>query len=288
MAMTRRVVSLLALLACWLAVAALRRRSASSPSRRPRRPSSRACSRTCCRRSRRRPASTCTSSRVGTGQALDIARRGDADVVFVHDQAAEEKFVAEGYGVKRFAVMYNDFVLVGPEVATRRRSAAARTSSRRCSKIAAAQAPFVSRGDRSGTHMAELRSGRRPGIDIDAGKGAVVPRDRLGHGPGAQHRGVDERLHPRRSRHVARRSRTAATSRSSVEGDKRLFNQYGVMLVNPAKHPHVKKELGQTFVDWLVSPRRADDDRRLQDRRRAAVLPERREMRPAPADKIGG
>ena len=140
---------------------------------------------------------------LGTGQALDLARRGDADVVFVHAKSAEEKFLAEGYGVKRYPVMYNDFVLIGPK-SDPAKIAGGKDTLEALRKIQATQAPFVSRGDKSGTHMAELDLWKASGVDLEKAKGAVVPRHRPGHGSGAQHRGVDERLPARRPRHLAR------------------------------------------------------------------------------------
>ena len=189
----------------------------------------------------------------GTGQALDTGRRGDADVVFVHAKSQEEKFVADGFGVKRYPVMYNDFVLIGPKSdpagikGTKDIVAALKT-------IKDKAAPFISRGDKSGTHIAELNLWKVAGIDIAKDQGPLVQGDRPGHGRGAQHRRRPRTPMCWPTAAPGSRSRTAAISSSSVEGDKRLFNQYGVMLVNPAKHPNVKKELGQAFIDWLVSP----------------------------------
>jgi tungstate transport system substrate-binding protein len=187
----------------------------------------------------------------GTGQALDTARRGDADVVFVHARAQEEKFLAEGFGVKRYDVMYNDFVLIGPKgdpagVKGMDIETALKT-------IAAKNAPFVSRGDRSGTHSAELALWKQAGIDIAAGKGAWYRE--IGQGMGAALNtasAMNAYVLSDRGTWISFGNR--GDLEISVEGDKRLFNQYGVMLVNPAKHPAVKKELGQSFVDWLISP----------------------------------
>ena len=190
---------------------------------------------------------------VGTGQALDIGRRGDADVVFVHDRPAEDRFIAEGEGVKRHPVMYNDFVIVGP------RSDPAHVKGGKdvlaaFRAIAAAQAPFVSRADKSGTHAAELRYWKMAGIDIDAAKGPWYRETGSGMGPALNTAaGLDAYILADRGTWLAFRNR--ADLAIVVEGDKRLFNQYGVMLVNPARHPAVKRELGQRFVDWLVSPR---------------------------------
>lgn len=188
----------------------------------------------------------------GTGQALDTGRRGDADVVFVHAKPAEEKFLAEGAGVKRYPVMYNDFILVGPKSdpagvkGTKDIVAALKA-------IAAKQAPFVSRGDRSGTNQAELALWKEAGIDIATAKGPWY-RD-IGQGMGAAlNTSGAMGAYTITDRGTWIHFKNKGDLVISVEGDKRLFNQYGVMLVNPAKHPNVKKELGQTFIDWLVSP----------------------------------
>jgi tungstate transport system substrate-binding protein len=192
----------------------------------------------------------------GTGQALDTGRRGDADVVFVHAKAAEEKFMAEGGGVKRFPVMYNDFVLIGPAKdpagvkGTKDIVAALKT-------IKDKAVPFVSRGDRSGTHQAELALWQIAGIDIAKDKsdktlGAWYRE--IGQGMGAAlntAQAMDAYVLADRGTWISFKNRGDLVI--AVEGDKRLFNQYGVMLVNPAKHPHVKVELGQAFIDWLVS-----------------------------------
>src|SRR6202048_2540793 len=186
----------------------------------------------------------------GTGQALDTARRGDADVVFVHAKAQEEKFLAEGFGVKRYDVMYNDFVLIGPRsdpagVKGKDIETALKT-------ILGKSAPFVSRGDRSGTHFAELALWKQAGIDIDAAKGPWYRE--IGQGMGAALNtasAMNGYVLSDRGTWISFKNR--GELEIVVEGDKRLFNQYGVMLVNPEKHPSVKKELGQTFVDWLVS-----------------------------------
>jgi tungstate transport system substrate-binding protein len=188
----------------------------------------------------------------GTGQALDTGRRGDADVVFVHARPAEEKFLAEGAGVKRYPVMYNDFILVGPKsdpagVSGTKDIVAALKA------IAAKQAPFVSRGDRSGTNQAELALWKDAGIDIATAKGPWY-RD-IGQGMGAALNTAGAMgAYTISDRGTWIHFKNKGDLVISVEGDKRLFNQYGVMLVNPAKHPNVKKELGQTFIDWLVSP----------------------------------
>jgi tungstate transport system substrate-binding protein len=187
----------------------------------------------------------------GTGQALDTGRRGDADVLFVHAKAQEEKFVADGFGVKRFPVMYNDFVLIGPKsdpagIKGNSDIAAALQA------IKAKAASFISRGDRSGTHIAELDLWKAAGIDIAKDKGPWYKE--IGQGMGAALNTASASnayVLADRGTWIAFKNR--AELDIVVQGDKRLFNQYGVMLVNPAKHPHVKKELGQTFVDWLVS-----------------------------------
>jgi tungstate transport system substrate-binding protein len=188
----------------------------------------------------------------GTGQALDTARRGDADVAFVHARAAEEKFIAEGAGVKRFAVMYNDFVLIGPKgdpagiKGSKDIVAALKT-------IQAKGAPFVSRGDRSGTHQAELALWKDAGIDIAAAKGPWY-RD-IGQGMGAALNtasAMNAYVLADRGTWISFKNRGDLVV--AVEGDKKLFNQYGVILVNPDKHPNVKKQDGQAFIDWLISP----------------------------------
>jgi tungstate transport system substrate-binding protein len=189
---------------------------------------------------------------LGTGQALDTARRGDADVVFVHAKPAEEKFLAEGFGVKRYPVMYNDFVLIGPksDVAgikgTSDILAALKT-------IKEKKAAFISRGDRSGTHMAELGLWKAAGIDISAEKGSWYKE--IGQGMGAAlNTAAASGAYVLSDRGTWLSFKNKADLAIAVQGDKRLFNQYGVMLVNPKKHPHVKAEFGQRFIDWLVSP----------------------------------
>jgi len=189
---------------------------------------------------------------VGTGQALDIGRRGDADVVLVHARPLEEKFLAEGQGVKRFDVMYNDFVLVGPKPDPAR-VAGTRDVVAALQKIKAAQAPFVSRGDRSGTHFAELELWKLAGIDIAKDKGPWYRDTGSGMGPALNTAaGMNAYILSDRGTWLSFKNR--AELAIAVEGDQRLFNQYGVMLVNPAKHPQVKKEMGRTFVDWVISP----------------------------------
>ncbi|HSQ03956.1 MAG TPA: substrate-binding domain-containing protein [Burkholderiales bacterium] len=188
---------------------------------------------------------------LGTGQALDFARRGDADVVFVHDKAAEEKFLNEGYGVRRLAVMYNDFILVGPK-SDPAKVAGGKDIVDALKKIASVRAPFASRGDRSGTHAAELRLWKITGIDPTTGKGTWYRETGSGMGP-TLNVAAAMNAYALTDRGTWLAFRNRAELAPVVEGDKRLFNQYGVMLVNPAKHPHVKKELGQQFIDWLVS-----------------------------------
>jgi tungstate transport system substrate-binding protein len=189
---------------------------------------------------------------VGTGQALDIGRRGDADVVFVHDRPAEEKFMAEGFGVKRFDVMYNDFVVIGPK-ADPARIAGGKDVVEAFRKIAAARAPFISRGDRSGTNEAELRYWKDAGIDIDAVKGPWYRDIGQGMGP-ALNMAAGSNAYLLADRGTWLSFKNRGDLEILVAGDRRLFNQYGVMLVNPAKHPNVKIADGQAFVDWLVSP----------------------------------
>src|SRR5215470_7785670 len=189
---------------------------------------------------------------LGTGQALDLARRGDADVVFVHAKAAEEKFLAEGEGVKRYPVMYNDFVLIGPK-SDPAKVAGGKDIVEALKKIQAAQAPFVSRGDRSGTHMAELELWKVSGVDIDKAKGPWYRDVGQGMGPALNTAAaMNAYILADRGTWLAFKNRGDLDI--LVEGDKRLFNQYGVILVNPEKHPNVKKELGQQFIDWLISP----------------------------------
>jgi len=189
---------------------------------------------------------------LGTGQALDMARRGDADVVFVHARAAEEKFIAEGYGVKRLPVMYNDFVLVGPK-SDPAKIAGGKDIVEALRKVKAHAAPFVSRGDRSGTHMAELGLWKQSGIDIASDKGPWYRDTGQGMGPALNSASsMNGYILTDRATWISFKNRGDLTI--VVEGDKRLFNQYGVILVNPEKHKHVKKELGQAFIDWVVSP----------------------------------
>lgn len=189
---------------------------------------------------------------LGTGQALDVARRGDADVVFVHAKSAEEKFLGEGEGVKRFPVMYNDFVVIGPK-SDPAKVAGMKDVTAAFEKIRAAQAPFVSRGDRSGTHIAELKLWKMAGIDPTKDKGGWYRETGQGMGA-ALNTAASMNAYLLSDRGTWLSFKNRADLGVLVEGDKRLFNQYGVMLVNPAKHPNVKKEMGQAFIDWLISP----------------------------------
>lgn len=187
---------------------------------------------------------------LGTGQALDVGRRGDADVVFVHDKVAEEKFVADGFGVKRQEVMYNDFVVIGPK--NDPAGATGKDIQAALRRIAAVKAPFVSRGDRSGTHAAELRFWMDAGLDLAAIKGDWYKEIGQGMGPALNTASAA-------SAYVLadRGSWLAFKNRGDlailVEGDRRLFNQYGVILVNPSRRPQVNAADGQYFIDWLVS-----------------------------------
>ena len=187
---------------------------------------------------------------LGTGQALDVGRRGDADVVFVHDKAAEDKFVAEGFATRRQEVMYNDFVIVGPKADPAK--ALGRDVLESLRRIAAAKAPFISRGDRSGTHAAELRYWTDAGIDLAAVKGDWYKEIGQGMGP-ALNTASAENAYVLTDRGTWLSFKNRGDLTVLVEGDRRLFNQYGVMLVNPAKHAHVKAADGQSFIDWLVS-----------------------------------
>jgi tungstate transport system substrate-binding protein len=185
---------------------------------------------------------------VGTGQAIDIARRGDADVLFVHDQAAEEKFVAEGGAAKRWPVMYNDFVIVGPK--SDPAGARGKDVIAAMKKIAASNAPFVSRGDKSGTNAAELRYWKDAGV---ASKGSGYKECGCGMGP-ALNIASSTNAYSLTDRGTWLSFRNRGDLVVLVEGDKRLFNQYGVMVVNPQKFPHVKAKEAQQFVDWVTSP----------------------------------
>ena len=186
---------------------------------------------------------------LGTGQALDMARRGDADVVFVHDQAAEDKFVADGFGLKRYPVMYNDFILVGPQADPA--GVKGKDIVEAFRKLAASGQPFISRGDKSGTHSAELRYWGDAGLK-DA-KGAGYKECGCGMGP-ALNMGAAMDAYVLADRGTWLNFKNRGDLAILVEGDKRLFNQYGVMVVNPAKHPQVKQAEAQKFVDWVTSP----------------------------------
>jgi tungstate transport system substrate-binding protein len=189
---------------------------------------------------------------LGTGQALDMGRRGDADVVLVHDRAAEEAFVKEGFGVRRFEIMYNDFVLIGPQ-ADPAQVSSGKDIVAALAKIAKAQAPFVSRGDKSGTHAAELRFWKQAGIDVDAQHGFWYKETGQGMGA-ALNTAAAMNAYVLADRGTWLSFKNRGQLAILVEGDRRLFNQYGVILVNPERHPHVKKATGQRFIDWLVSP----------------------------------
>ena len=187
---------------------------------------------------------------VGTGQALDIGRRGDADVVFVHDKVAEEKFVEEGFSTKRYEVMYNDFVLIGPK-SDPAKIAGGKDIQVALQKIAAAQAPFVSRADKSGTHAAELRYWKGAGISVSPGP-SWYKETGSGMGPALNTASaMNGYILADRGTWLSFKNRGDLAI--LVQGDPKLFNQYGVMLVNPAKFPHVKKVQGQEFIDWLIS-----------------------------------
>jgi tungstate transport system substrate-binding protein len=187
----------------------------------------------------------------GTGQALDTARRGDADIVFVHDQAAEEKFVGEGYGLKRLSVMYNDFVLLGPK--NDPAGTAGKDIVAALGKLAKSDAVFISRGDKSGTHAAELRYWKAADVDLAAAKPAGYKECGCGMGP-ALNIAASSNAYVLADRGTWLSFKNPAELAVLVQGDKRLFNLYGVIVVNPAKHPHVKQDLAQAFADWVVSP----------------------------------
>ena len=189
---------------------------------------------------------------LGTGQALDTARRGDADVVFVHDRVAEDKFVADGWGVDRRDVMYNDFVIVGPK-SDPAKIAGSKDVARALASIAAAQAPFVSRGDKSGTHAAELRYWKDAAIDPTAYKTTWYRETGSGMGP-SLNTASSMNAYLLADRGTWLNFKNRGELAILVEGDQKLFNPYGVMLVNPAKHPHVKKADGEAFINWLTSP----------------------------------
>jgi tungstate transport system substrate-binding protein len=188
---------------------------------------------------------------LGTGQALDVGRRGDADVVFVHDRVAENRFVAEGFGVDRRDVMYNDFVLVGPKADPAK--AGGRDIAAALKAVAAAKAPFVSRADKSGTHAAELRYFKLAGVDpVAEGKGTWYRETGSGMGP-ALNTASSMNAYILADRGTWLSFKNRGDLAIVVEGDQQTFNPYGVMLVNPAKHPHVKQAEGRAFMDWLVS-----------------------------------
>ncbi len=187
---------------------------------------------------------------LGTGQALDMGRRGDADVLFVHDQAAEEKFVADGFSTRRWPVMFNDFVLIGPKAdpaGVKGQDIAAALK-----KLAADAQPFVSRGDKSGTHAAELRHWQTAGVNLAGAKPAGYRECGCGMGP-ALNMAASLNAYVLADRGTWLAFKNRADLGVLVQGDQRLFNQYGVMAVNPARHPHVKAALAQRVVEWLVS-----------------------------------
>jgi tungstate transport system substrate-binding protein len=188
---------------------------------------------------------------LGTGQALDVGRRGDADVVFVHDRAAEERFVTEGFGGPRRHVMFNDFVITGP-ASDPARIAGLGDTAEALRRIAAARAPFISRGDRSGTHAAELRLWQLAGVDPASGRGQWYREVGQGMGP-ALNTAAAQGAYILADRGTWLSFRNRQDQRILIEGDTRLFNQYGVMLVNAQRHPHVKAADGQRFIDWLLS-----------------------------------
>ena len=193
----------------------------------------------------------------GTGQALDTGRRGDADVVFVHAKSAEMKFLAEGQSVKRYPVMYNDFVLIGPKSDPAGVNGM-KDVAKAFQTIKARQAPFISRGDRSGTNIAELKLWKDAGIDIDKDKGPWYKAIGQGMGAALNTAGAGN-AYVLSDRGTWIHFKNKGDLQILVEGDKRMFNQYGVMLVNPAKHPNVKKDLGQQFIDYLISPQGQKD-----------------------------
>ena len=189
---------------------------------------------------------------LGTGQALDVGRRGDADVVFVHDPAAEDKFIAEGFGVDRRDVMYNDFVLIGPK-ADPAKITGGKDITAALAKVADAKAPFVSRGDKSGTHAAELRYFKAANVDPTQGKGSWYRETGSGMGP-ALNTASSMNAYILADRGTWLSFKNRGELGVVVEGDRKLFNPYGVILVNPTKHGHVKKAEALAFMDWLVSP----------------------------------
>lgn len=188
---------------------------------------------------------------VGSGQALDMGRKGDADVVFVHDPLAEKKYMDDGWGVNYHLVMYNDFIMIGP------RSDPAKAGGKDVlgglQKVKAAQAPFVSRADKSGTHAAELRLWKMAGFDMAIDKGPWYKETGSGMGP-ALNTAAAMNAYILADRGTWLSFKNRADLGIVVEGDNKLFNQYGIMSVNPAKHPHVKKALGDAFIAWVISP----------------------------------
>ncbi len=188
---------------------------------------------------------------LGTGQALDVARRGDADVVLVHDRAAEDKFVADGWGIDRRDVMYNDFVLVGPK-SDPAKVGGGRDVAAAFARIAAVEAPFVSRGDKSGTHAAELRYWQDAGVDLPARRGGWYRETGSGMGP-SLNTASSMNAYLLTDRGTWLNFKNRGELAILVEGDRKLFNPYGVMRVNPARHPHVKKADGEAFIHWLTS-----------------------------------
>ena len=187
---------------------------------------------------------------VGTGQALDMGRRGDADLLFVHDRVAEDKFVAEGFGLKRADVMVNDFVLIGP--ASDPAGVKGKDIVAALARLGASNAGFISRGDKSGTHAAELRYWKTAGIDAPTGKVAGYKECGCGMGP-ALNIASSSDAYVLADRGTWLSFKNRAKLAVLVEGDTRLFNQYGVIVVNPARHPHTKTALAQAFADWVVS-----------------------------------
>jgi tungstate transport system substrate-binding protein len=188
---------------------------------------------------------------LGTGQALDMGRRGDADIVFVHDQVAEQKFVADGFGLRRLPVMVNDFVLIGPKADPA--GVSGKDIAAALQKLTAKGSDFISRGDKSGTHAAELRYWKTAGVNLAAAKPAGYKECGCGMGP-ALNIAASTGGYVLADRGTWLSFRNRADLAVLVEGDTRLFNPYGVMVVNPAKHPHVKQALAQAFADWVVSP----------------------------------
>ncbi len=190
---------------------------------------------------------------VGTGQAIDMGRRGDADVLFVHDQVLEEKVVAEGYAIKRFPVMYNDFVLIGPAADPAKTKG--KDIADALKKLSASNANFISRGDKSGTHAAELRYWKIAGVDTPADKPSFANYKACGCGMGpALNIAASSGGYVLADRGTWLSFKNRADLAILVEGDTRLFNQYGVMVVNPARHPQTKVAEAQKFVDWVTSP----------------------------------